>query len=85
MDHEDQPKKRGGFAGRPDLASAAGKKGSAILKETLGTEHYERLGKAGGTATREKLGRGHYREIGRAGARKRWEKERQRRSEEATD
>jgi general stress protein YciG len=81
MDQEDQPKKRG-FAADPERAAAAGRKGSQTVKETLGTEHYERLGKAGGAATKEKLGRDHFREIGRQGAQKRWARERQRRIEE---
>lgn len=81
MDQEQQPKKRGGFAGNPELARQAGIKGSRTVKERLGTDWYKQMGESGGAAVKEKYGRDYYRRIGSEGAKKRWERERQRRAE----
>jgi general stress protein YciG len=77
---DEKPKRGPGFAGNPERASAAGKKGSAVVRERYGDAYYSELGVKGGEANRQK-GREHFRELGKLGAQKRWEAERQRRLE----
>ena len=69
----------------PALASAAGKRGGASLKNTRPREHFVAMGKAGDAANRDNHGPDHFRELGRRGAQIRWERARARQAAEATD
>lgn len=73
-----------------DLASEAGKKGAATLKERFGRDHFVTMGKVGGASNKEKHGPDHFRELGRKGGQARWARERAKQdpvetAEEATD
>ena len=50
----------GGFAGNPQLAREAGRKGGNCLKAERGLEHFRDLGRKGGAAVKEKYGRDHF-------------------------
>lgn len=65
-----------------DLASEAGKKGAATLKERFGRDHFVNMGKAGGASNREKHGADHFRELGRRGGQARWAREKAKQDEE---
>lgn len=60
-----------------DLASEAGKKGAATLKERFGRDHFVNMGKVGGASNREKHGADHFRELGRRGGQARWAREKE--------
>ena len=64
-----------------DLASEAGKKGAATLKERFGRDHFVSMGKVGGASNREKHGSDHFRELGKRGGQARWAREKAKQAE----
>lgn len=59
--------REGGFAGNPELAREAGRKGGETVKQRYGQEFYQQIGRKGGERVKESRGPEFYALIGRKG------------------